>query len=765
MRRSGKNTWKERLLRGCRKDDYPLLTNPEKKTIGAVDRFITFSTIISQESHLEGKMENQKKSKQTSLPIVGMTCASCAARIERGLRKLRGVEKAHVNLATEKAAVTYDPSLVKDQDLVGVIDDLGYQVPRSGAETEKLVISVGGMTCAVCVNRVEKTLKNLAGVAEANVNFATEKATVLYRPDLLGKSEIRREIEDLGYEVRGFEEEGLADQEKQARVREATLLRRKLIFSAILAAVIFIGSIPEWFPWWPKVLRNYFVLFILTTPVQFWSGWQFYRGFWTALKHGSADMNTLIAVGTTAAYGYSILITFFPGIFQVPARATGVYFDTAAMIITLILLGKYLEAIAKGHTSEAIKRLMGLRAKTARVIRGAEEMDIPVEEVRHGDLVVVRPGEKIPVDGIVHEGHSAVDQSMFTGESLPAEKYPGDSVMGATINKTGSFTFKATKVGRETALAQIIRLVEEAQGTKAPIQRMADKVAGVFVPAVILIALATFLLWMTLAPSPAFTLALLSFISVLIIACPCAMGLATPTAIMVGTGRGAENGILIKSGESLETMHRVKTIVFDKTGTLTQGKPAVTDLLARDGYDPDQVLLWAASVEKGSEHPLGEAIVNAAEQKKLELHAVENFEAIPGQGVKAQYAGKLLLLGNLQLMDESGVRTDGLRTLAEKLAEEGKTPMIVACNGQAAGLVAVADTLKENSHEAVGTLHRMGLEVMMITGDNQRTSKAIASQIGIDRVLADVLPLAKERPNQKTAGGRESRSHGWRRHQ
>lgn len=622
-----------------------------------------------------------------------------------------------------------------------------YQKDKSSQaeEKEKLVISVGGMTCAACVNRVEKTLQKLPGVREAGVNLATEKATIYYQPDRLGKSELRKAVEDLGYVVRGFEEEGLIDKEQEARAREIFVQKRKFILSAVLTSAIFIGSMPEWFPWWPAYFQYYFTLFLLTTPVQFWAGWQFYRGFWLALKHRTSDMNTLIAVGTSAAYGYSVVVTFLPQAFKSFGPKLGVYYDTSAMIITLILLGKLLEAIAKGQTSEAIKRLMGLQAKTARVIREGKELDVPVDEVRHGDLVTVRPGEKIPVDGIVREGHSAVDESMLTGESLPVEKQAGTTVMGATINKTGSFKFEATKVGRETALAQIIKLVEDAQGSKAPIQRLADKVASIFVPAVILIALTTFALWMVFGPKPSFTMALLSFVAVLIIACPCAMGLATPTAIMVGTGRGAENGILIKGGESLETIHRVKTIIFDKTGTLTQGKPVVTDIVVNNGFTEEQVLLWAASVEKGSEHPLGEAIVNAAKEKKLPLQPTEDFQAIPGQGVKARLDGQNLLLGNLKLMEENEVRVDGLREAAEKLANEGKTPMIVAHNGKAAGILAVADTLKPNSREAVEALHRLRLEVIMITGDNERTARAIAAEIGIDRFFAEVLPWEKSK--------------------
>jgi len=691
-----------------------------------------------------GKNANQT----VTLPIGGMSCASCAARIEKGLRNLSGIKEANVNLATEKAVVTYDPQVLNEEGLIRTIEDLGYKVPLPENKSEKMVISVGGMTCAACVRKVEKALAALDGVSEASVNLATEKATVLYRPGLLEKADFRKVIEDLGYEVRGFDEI-LADRERQARAEEIRRQKRKFVFSACLTAAAFIGSFPEWFPWWPKVLREPTTLFILTTPVQFWAGWQFYRGFWSALKHRTSDMNTLIAVGTSAAYVYSTVVTFFPGVFRAYGLKLGVYYDTAAMIITLILLGKLLEAIAKGHTSEAIKRLMGLRVKTARIIREGVELDIPVEEVRQGDWVVVRPGEKIPVDGIVREGNSAVDESMLTGESIPVEKSPGERVMGATINKTGSFKFEATKVGKETVLAQIIKLVEEAQGSKAPIQRLADRVASVFVPTVILIALATFAVWLIFGPSPAFTFALLNFVAVLIIACPCAMGLATPTAIMVGTGRGAENGILIKSGESLETVHRVKTIIFDKTGTLTQGKPEVTDVAASDGFKEEQVLSWAASVEKGSEHPLGEAIVHAAKEKGLQLSAVEAFEAIPGQGVKGRIDGRQLLLGNLRLMEENGVQVGGLRDRAERLAGEGKTPMIVALDGRAAGVVAVADTLKPNTLEAVEALHRMGLEVIMITGDNERTAKAVASQVGIDRVLAEVLPWDKSQQVKK----------------
>ena len=660
---------------------------------------------------------------------------------------MAGVEEAHVNLATEKAEIIFNPVKVDDKTLVQTLHDLGYQVvpPRE----DKLTISVGGMTCAACVNRVEKTLTALPGVAKANVNFATERATVTFDGDRLDRGDFRKAIEDLGYEVRGFEGESPVDREAEARRQEIHRLMQKFLFSAIMTGIIMLGSMPDWFPWVPRLLQEYRVLFILATPVQFWAGWQFYRGFWAATKHHTSDMNTLIAVGTTAAYAYSTVISFFPGTFHAAGYHLGVYFDTSAMIIALILLGKFLEAVAKGHTSEAIKRLMGLRPKTARVVREGREADIPVEEVRRGDLVVVRPGEKIPVDGIVREGRSAVDESMLTGESLPVEKNPGSEVMGATLNKTGSFVFEATKVGRETALAQIIRLVEEAQGSKAPIQRLADKVAGVFVPVVIVIAAATFTIWFFFGPKPTFTLALLNFVAVLIIACPCAMGLATPTAIMVGTGRGAENGILIKSGESLELIHRISAIIFDKTGTLTQGKPVVTDIVAHNGFRNDQILGWSASIEKSSEHPLGEAIVNAAREKGIPFVPLDNFEAFPGHGVRAKIEGKDFLLGNPRWIGENGIALNGLRQEAERLAGQGKTPMILSREGMAAGVLAVADTLKPHSQETVKALHRMGLEVIMITGDNEATAKAIAAEIGIDRVLAEVLPWQKSEQVKK----------------
>ena len=690
------------------------------------------------------------KEKKVDLPVEGMTCASCVATVEKGLKKIDGVKKVNVNLATEKATLIYDPSKSTLEDFIKETKKLGYDVV-----VEKATIPIQGMTCASCVAAVEKAIKKLEGVLEANVNLATEKATVEFVPTITSLGEIKKAIRDAGYKPVEIKED-VVDREKEARVREIDELRKRLIVGIVLSLPIFMGSFPEWFPWIPEFLSNFYVLLALAIPVQFWVGARFYRGFIAALRHRSADMNTLIAVGTSAAFFYSLAVTFFPDFFLSKGIPLEVYYDTAAVIITLIILGRYLEAKAKGETSEAIKKLMGLQAKTARVIRDGKEMDIPVDEVRIGDIVVVRPGEKIPVDGVIIEGRSAVDESMITGESIPVEKQVGDSVIGATINKTGSFKFKAAKVGKDTVLAQIIKLVEEAQGSKAPIQRLADKIAGIFVPIVIAIAVLSAIFWYfggtaILTGEPLdkylqmtpFVFALTVFIAVLIIACPCALGLATPTAIMVGTGKGAESGILIKGGESLETAHKIDTIILDKTGTLTKGKPSLTDVIAVKGWEEKDVLRMAASSEKGSEHPLGEAIVKGSEEWGINLVKAEFFEAIPGHGIKARIEGKVVLLGTRKLMTDEGVDIRALESRMKELERQGKTAMLVAVDGKAVGIIAVADTLKENSKEAVEALHRLGLEVVMITGDNKRTAKAIAREVGIDRVLAEVLPEDK----------------------
>ncbi len=681
--------------------------------------------------------------------IQGMHCASCVSTIESALSAVPGVTRAVVNLAAERATVTYDPALVTPAALVKAIAESGY-TPMA----EKVTIPISGISCASCVATIEGALRETPGVISASVNLATNAATVEIVPAMASLQDLRRAIRDVGYEPLevpeatapgGYPIAAVADHEKAAREREIRTLKTKLTVGVALSIPVFLGSFPEWFPWVPHVLTNFWILLLLTAPVQFWAGAQFYRGFWAALKHKASDMNTLIAVGTSAAYLYSVAMTVAPDFFRSRGIAPAVYFDTAAVIITLILLGRLLEAIAKGRTSEAIKRLMGLQARTARIIRDGLETDIPVEDVRIGDLVVVRPGEKVPVDGVVREGASAVDESMLTGESIPVEKRSGDPVIGATLNKTGTFRFEATKVGKDTVLAQIIKLVEEAQGSKAPIQRMADYVASIFVPTVIGIAVLTFAVWLVLGPRPAFLFGLLNFVAVLIIACPCALGLATPTAIMVGTGKGAEHGILIRSGESLETAHKIRTIVFDKTGTLTKGEPEVTDIVSREGggVRGNELLRLAASLERGSEHPLGEAIVARAKSEGLALSDVEAFEAIPGHGVRGKVDGRTVLLGNVRLLQENGVTLGAHAEVAEKLAGQGKTPMFVAVDGEPAGVIAVADTLKDHSVEAVQALHRLGIEVVMITGDNRRTAVAIAQQTGIDRVLAEILPDQK----------------------
>jgi len=675
------------------------------------------------------------------IDIHGMSCASCVSAVEQALTAIPGVQRAVVNLATERGTVHYDPGVVMPSVLVKAIADVGYR-----PVVKKARIPVNGISCASCVTTIEDALGKTPGVVSAAVNLVTNVATVEFAPAAISLHDVREAIRDVGYEpLETTEGASVADHEKAAREREIWTLKTKLAAGIILTIPVFLGSMHHWFPWVPSLLRNFWVLLALTTPVQFWVGAQFYRGFWAALRRRTSDMNTLIAVGTSSAYLYSLTMTLAPDFFRARGIRPAVYYETAALIITLILLGRLLEAIAKGRTSEAIKRLMGLQARTARILRNGEERDIPVEAVRIGDLVIVRPGEKIPVDGVVREGASAVEESMLTGESLPVEKRPGDRVIGATLNKTGAFKFEATKVGKDTVLAQIIRLVEEAQGSKAPIQRMADYVASIFVPTVIGIAILTFFLWLTFGPSPPFLFALLNFVAVLIIACPCALGLATPTAIMVGTGKGAELGILIRSGESLELAHKIRTIAFDKTGTLTKGEPEVTDIEIREtgNVKREEVLRVAASLERGSEHPLGEAIVTSAKAEGLALSEVEGFEAVPGRGVRGTADGRTVLLGNAKLMQEKGIRLGDLGDKAEKFAGLGETPMFVAVDGEAVGVIAVADTLKDHSAEAIRALQRLGVEVVMITGDNRRTAVAIAQRAGIGRILAEVLPDQK----------------------
>ncbi|HUU08641.1 MAG TPA: heavy metal translocating P-type ATPase [Dehalococcoidales bacterium] len=682
---------------------------------------------------------SSRKSEKARIHITGMTCTTCAATIEKGLADTLGVDQAKVSFASEKAAVEYDPRMVSLAKIKGKIAELGY-----ATATKKSIFPVGGMTCASCVARVEEALKSAPGVISADVNLASEKATVEY---LEGTdiAEMRRAVKEAGYEL-GAEVETLEDVASATR-RETGRLRKRLIIAAALAVPIFALSM-----FIPSFTGKPYLLWALATPVQFWAGWRFYRGAWGALKHRTADMNTLIAVGTSAAYFYSMLAVLFPRLFTAGGLEAHLYFDTSAMIITLILLGRFFEARAKGQTSEAIKKLIGMQPKTALVIRNGEEAEIPIEDVQVGDLIVVRPGERVPVDGIVRRGHSTIDESMITGESIPVEKKTGDEIIGATINKTGSFRFEATKVGKDTTLARIIRLVEEAQGSKAPIQRLADIIASYFVPTVIGIATVTFIIWYLVGPAPSLTFALLNFIAVLIIACPCALGLATPTAIMVGTGKGAEYGILIRDAEALERSHQINTVLLDKTGTLTQGEPEVTDIVAATSISQEEVLKLAASAERGSEHPLGEAIVRAASEKKLKLYAVSNFNAIPGHGIEASVKKKPLILGNLRLMESKGLSLNGMEKEAERLRAEGKTVMFLGWDSQVVGIIALADTLKANAREALNALRRMGIEVGMLTGDNQRTAEAIAREAGIDRVLAEVLPEHKAQEVKKLQG-------------
>ncbi|HEV3477303.1 MAG TPA: heavy metal translocating P-type ATPase [Rubrobacteraceae bacterium] len=603
-------------------------------------------------------------------------------------------------------------------------------------DLRKVTLSVTGMTCAACARRVEKALSRADGVRAANVNLAAERAMVEYDPAFAGPGKLVAAVEGAGYGVVREEKAG-----EDAQAREYERLRSRFVVAAVLTGFILVGSLPHMLGLMLPVEWLNVGLLLLATPVQFWAGWRFYRGAWGALRHASADMNTLVAVGTSAAYLYSAVATLAPQLFA--AGRADVYFDSSALIITLVLLGRLLEARARGRTNEAIKRLAGLGAKTARVVRDGEEVDLPVEDVSIGDVIVVRPGEKVPVDGRVLAGESAVDEAVITGESIPVVKRAGDEVIGATMNTTGSFRLEATRVGKDTALYQIIRMVEEAQGSKAPIQRLADRISGVFVPVVITIATVTFFVWFVFGPEPALTFALLNFVAVLIIACPCAMGLATPTSVMVGTGKGAESGVLIKGGEALEGAHKLTTVVLDKTGTVTRGTPELTDVVPGNGIPEEELLRLVASAERGSEHPLGEAVVRGAKRRGLALAEAEEFRAVSGGGVTARVDGHTVLVGSERFLREAGVSEDGLKGRLEELSSAGKTPMLVAVDGEPAGLVAVADTIREESREAVDRLHAMGLEVAVITGDNKRTAEAIARQLGIDRVLAEVLPQDK----------------------
>ncbi|MEL3959980.1 heavy metal translocating P-type ATPase [Lysinibacillus endophyticus] len=674
--------------------------------------------------------------KETSIQITGMTCAACATRIEKVLNKMDGVEKASVNLALEKSTIQYDPSKLSEIDFEKKIEAIGYGVVKQKAEFE-----ITGMTCAACATRIEKVLNKTNGVASASVNLALEKATIKFNPSEITIADLIARVEKLGYGAHQKQENKEQVDYREKHIKEQ---QRKFIISAILSLPLLWTMVGHFaftsFLYVPDFLMNPWIQLFLATPVQFIIGKQFYVGAYKALRNGSANMDVLVVMGTSAAYFYSVYQTI---ITVGTNHAPHLYFETSAVLITLILLGKLFEAKAKGRSSEAIKKLMGLQAKTAIVVRAGVEKEVPLEEVVIGDMILVKPGEKIPVDGEVIEGITAVNESMLTGESLPVDKEIGDTLYGSTINKNGFIKMKATKVGRDTALAQIIKVVEDAQGSKAPIQRMADQISGIFVPIVVGIAILTFLVWIIWVNPGEFTSALEVLIAVLVIACPCALGLATPTSIMAGSGRAAEFGILFKGGEHLEQTQNIDTVVVDKTGTVTHGKPVLTDVYVANGQNEENFLSLIGAAEKQSEHPLAQAIVQGIQEKGVELGNIQYFEAIPGFGVQATISGQGVVIGTRKLMTQYGIDIQHVLSLMEKLERDGKTAMLAGINGQYAGLVAVADTIKDTSREAVQRLQKMGIKVIMMTGDNERTAQAIGKEVGVDAVIAEVLPEGK----------------------
>ncbi len=714
------------------------------------------------------------KTDELRLDIEGMTCAACVRRVEKALESVDGVQSASVNLATERATVAFDAARATVADLTGSVEAAGYSAvaqapPAVAAPTvvtteEPLAFDIEGMTCAACVRRVEKALESVDGVRAASVNLATERATVDFDPALTSVDALTSAISGAGYTGRAVVTEpatasdapvdapasdiDVRDAKRDAQIAD---LKRKSLISLAAGAVMMVLmytplDIDE------RTLAPF--MLIAATVVQFWAGGVFYSAAWSAAKHYSTNMNTLVAVGTSVAYGYSAFVTLWPHLAERWSIPYHLYFESAVIIIALILMGRWLEARAKKSTGDAIRALMGLQARTARVVRGGQETDIPIEQVAVGDIVRVRPGEKVPVDGEVTEGSSTIDESMLTGESLPVDKRTGDEVIGATINGSGSFLFRATKVGKDTTLAQIVRLVEDAQGSKAPMQRLADQISGIFVPIVLVIAALTFAIWMVVGPEPSLSYAITAAVAVLIIACPCALGLAAPTAVMVGTGKAAENGILVRGGESLEMARKIDTIVLDKTGTITRGKPSVTAIETVNGFQSDDMLALVAAAEAGSEHPLGEAIVAAARAKSLHLESASDFEAIAGHGITATVGGRSVSIGNRRLLAESGIETSALDENVERLAGSGATPVYVSVGNQLAGIIGISDTLKPESTEAIDELEALGLTVWMLTGDNERTAQAIADQVGIEHVLAEVLP------DQKAAKIRELQAEG-----
>lgn len=676
--------------------------------------------------------------KDTSLQITGMTCAACANRIEKGLKKLEGVEDANVNFALERSQIKYNPEITNIEAFQKKIQSLGFDVVMEKAE-----FNITGMTCAACSTRIEKGLNKLEGVTKATVNLALETATIEYNPSLLNKTEIIKRVEKLGYGAAVKGEKG--QEAEDHRAKEVETQTGKFIFSLILSLPLLWAMVGHFsftaFIYVPDMFMNPWVQLALATPVQFYVGKQFYVGAYKALRNKSANMDVLVALGTSAAYFYSLYLSFLS--IGSNAHMVELYYETSAILITLIILGKLFEARAKGKSSEAIKKLMGLQAKKATVLRDGVELEVELEDVIVGDIIYVKPGEKVPVDGEIVEGRSALDESMLTGESVPVDKTIGDNVIGATINKNGFLKVKATKVGRDTALAQIIKVVEEAQGSKAPIQRMADQISGIFVPIVVGIAIVTFLVWFFMVSPGDFAGALEKMIAVLVIACPCALGLATPTSIMAGSGRSAEFGILFKGGEHLEMTHKITTVILDKTGTVTKGMPTLTDVLLTPNQNETEILQLIGTAEKQSEHPLAEAIVAGIKEKGIEFKESESFEAIPGFGIKAVIDGKEVVIGTRKLMAQNQIELGDALVKMEQLEGSGKTAMLVAIDGAYVGIVAVADTIKETSQAAVARLKNMGIEVIMITGDNQRTAEAIAKEAGIDHVIAEVLPEGK----------------------